>query len=399
MRRVCQSVSILLALSMALQTGCDAVLTTTPPTTSPAPASSTMTATMTAGAPAEPAFAAATSTPSATPAAPSLAVPPSTTPTISPATATEATVQLGASPSPVVGSVLQTTSLVVTPDELVRLYGVINGRLYRSEDGGQSWAAEDSAGLPAGVDIRKVAIDYQHPETLYLTTLQGIYRRDGQGEWRLVNALRASALAVDFRDPNVLWAGGWGPDPLVLKSTDGGHTWARADTDMVTLYNHSIVTDILVNPNNPDMLWAITLDSEIGPCALWRKAGNGEWERLNLGAFDPPPGSSSLRRQATIPAIPPASPTIPTQIYSSSGVLPLPITMVASSSCARRMPTRPMPAPYAGNSPPVFRPFLTPCGVKVHCGRWRLMRASPSRCLPPCRSTTSNRPSSPINSS
>ncbi len=296
MRRVCQSVSILLALSMALQTGCDAVLTTTPPTTSPAPASSTMTATMTAGAPAEPAFAAATAnialatsaaTPSATPAAPSLAVPPSTTPTISPATATEATVQLGASPSPVVGSVLQTTSLVVTPDELVRLYGVINGRLYRSEDGGQSWAAEDSAGLPAGVDIRKVAIDYQHPETLYLTTLQGIYRRDGQGEWRLVNALRASALAVDFRDPNVLWAGGWGPDPLVLKSTDGGHTWARADTDMVTLYNHSIVTDILVNPNNPDMLWAITLDSEIGPCALWRKAGNGEWERLNLGAFDP----------------------------------------------------------------------------------------------------------------
>jgi len=55
------------------------------------------------------------------------------------------------------------------------------------------------------------------------------------------------------------------------------------------------VTDILVNPNNPDMLWAITLDSEIGPCALWRKAGNGEWERLNLGAFDrgPVPGDDT----------------------------------------------------------------------------------------------------------
>jgi len=140
-------------------------------------------------------------------------------------------------------------------------------------------------GLPPEVDIRKVAIDYQHPETLYLTTLQGIYRRDGQGEWRLVNTLRASALAVDFRDPNVLWAGGSKPDLPVQKSTDGGRTWARADAGMTTLSKLSVVTDILVNPNNPDMLWAVTL----APSALWRRVGDGEWERLNLGAFDPGP--------------------------------------------------------------------------------------------------------------
>ncbi|HPL29963.1 MAG TPA: hypothetical protein PLG21_18090, partial [Anaerolineae bacterium] len=79
------------------------------------------------------------------------------------------------------------TSLVVTPDEPPLCYLVIGGRLYRSTDRGDAWREEARSGLPSDAHINSVTIDYQHPETMYAATTQGIYRRQGEGAWELVN--------------------------------------------------------------------------------------------------------------------------------------------------------------------------------------------------------------------
>ncbi|HOG46749.1 MAG TPA: hypothetical protein PLB78_08905, partial [Anaerolineae bacterium] len=81
------------------------------------------------------------------------------------------------------------------------------GRLYRSTDRGDAWREEARSGLPSDAYINSVTIDYQHPETMYAVATQGIYRRQGEGAWELVNTLYARTLAVDLQDSNLLWAG------------------------------------------------------------------------------------------------------------------------------------------------------------------------------------------------
>ncbi len=189
------------------------------------------------------------------------------------------------------------TSLIVTPGQPPILYAVVDGALYRSMDRGGSWLAEDISGLPLGVPINTVTIDYRHPETMYALTGKGVYRRQNQGAWRLVNTLQATALAVDLVDPNVLWAGirrSTGRGAIVLKSEDAGRTWGETDLAVGQATGESWVSDILVDPTNPNILWAIARASRDGlpPRGLLFRGGrDGHWERLALQQYEPGPGN------------------------------------------------------------------------------------------------------------
>ena len=219
----------------------------------------------------------ATATPAPATATPSqtrrpTAIPPSATPT---------------APAEVQPAV---TSLVVTPDDPPVLYAVIEGRLYRSADRGATWSEEARTGLPPEAQLNGVAIDYRHPETMYALTTEGIYRRQGDEPWGLVNTMRANALAVDLWNPDVLWAGvhrSSGPNAVIVKSDDAGRTWGKADWGIDW---GGWTTDILVDPTNPNILWAVVRTSGHHgwpPGDLYRGGRDGHWEKLNLGQFTP----------------------------------------------------------------------------------------------------------------
>jgi hypothetical protein len=179
--------------------------------------------------------------------------------------------------------------LVVTPDDPPVCYIVVNRALYRSINLGSTWSVENLAGVPDGALIYVAAVDYQHPQTMYLGTDRGLYRREKSDEpWGLVNTLVVSAFAVDWINPDVLWAGvGWGNElrSVLVKSDDRGRTWGKADYGIESGY----VSAILVNPNNPNILWAHVRPSRRGswPAGLIYRGGRaGSWERLSLGPFD-----------------------------------------------------------------------------------------------------------------
>jgi len=179
-------------------------------------------------------------------------------------------------------------SLVVTPDEPPLYYLVHNGRLYRSADRGGTWSAENLTGLPVDAHLLQVTVDYRHPETMYAVSHEGIYRRQGEGAWELVDTLYARTLAVDLQNPDVLWAGVFWKsdrDAVIVKSEDGGRTWGKADFGIDL---GGVVEQILVDPKNPNVLWALVSPRYSGsPLRLYRGGRDGHWEPLGLGAFQP----------------------------------------------------------------------------------------------------------------
>ena len=242
-----------------------------------------------------------TSTPSltATPTPTLTAIPlpaptatPSPTPTANPSpTATATRPRPTRTPSPVPtspkSSVPYVWGLVVTPDDPPRLYAVIGEKLYRSNDRGASWQLVDLAGIK-GL-IYSVALDYRHPEVMYLTTTGGIFRRVGEAAWTFVHPLLAQALAVDFTNSDILWAGvGYTTEynALVLKSTDGGRTWGKADYGM-EVWQRYYVSHIAIDPNDPNIMYAnVRYGGRFGWPSGWLYRGgpDGHWELLSLGS-------------------------------------------------------------------------------------------------------------------
>jgi hypothetical protein len=290
-RAICRLTVLLLVLS--LQTACRRGPGATP---TAAPASPTPLAVVTAGAEtANSTRPAATATKAADTPMPTATRPlPTSTATREPPSPTAAPSPSAApppSPTPPAEVVPVVSSLVVTPEQPPVLYAVIEGRLYRSADQGASWAEQGRDGLPDDAFLNAVAIDYRHPGTMYAVASGGIFRRQGNDAWTLVNTLRAQSLAVDLLNPDMLWAGvhrTTETNAVILKSEDAGRTWARADWGIEMW--RAWVTDILIDPNDPNILWAVVRgDGWHGwpPGQVYRGGRAGQWERIDLKEFEP----------------------------------------------------------------------------------------------------------------
>jgi hypothetical protein len=108
-----------------------------------------------------------------------------------------------------------------------REFNRVRGRVYRSTDGGESWSL-----LWDGENLaRYLIVDPTNPSVLYLST--GIFDRE-----------------ADNSDCGAGRGGGLG----VLKSTDGGATWAPANAGLTDLY----VGSLRMHPANPAVLFAAT---------------------------------------------------------------------------------------------------------------------------------------------
>lgn len=190
-------------------------------------------------------------------------------------------------------SVPYVTCLVVTPDDPPVYYLVADFALYRSADRGETWSIESLEGVPVGARVNTFAVDYRHAQTVYLATNQGLYWREAQElPWQRVNTLEVTALAVDLVNSDVLWAGiGWDTamQSVIVRSDDRGRTWSKADYGVEVGYRTAWVSTILVNPNNPNVIWA-----HVRPGIrhgwprgyVYRGGRAGTWERLPLGDYD-----------------------------------------------------------------------------------------------------------------
>ncbi len=122
------------------------------------------------------------------------------------------------------------TALAVAPADPNRVYaGTAAGRVYRSEDAGGIWSPETS-GLP-GSAVRALAVDPFDPLRVFSGTDSGLYRSvDGGRTWAFSGAGLPPvvvALAVDPVDPARVWASTTEPGLLhVHASSDGGDRWS-----------------------------------------------------------------------------------------------------------------------------------------------------------------------------
>ena len=131
----------------------------------------------------------------------------------------------------------------------------------------------------------------------------GVFKTtDGGAHWEPVfddqPAASIGALAIDPTNPNVIWAG-TGESHIrsnvsigngIYKSTDGGKHWTHLGLEAT-----GRISRIVINPHNPDIVFAAALGHLYGPQqerGVFRTTDGGEtWDRVlfvdeNTGASD-----------------------------------------------------------------------------------------------------------------
>ncbi|MCG8469362.1 MAG: glycosyl hydrolase, partial [Gemmatimonadetes bacterium] len=173
--------------------------------------------------------------------------------------------------------------------------------MYRSTDGGDSWA---HVGLPEAGQIGRIEVHPRDHDLVYVAALghpfgknpeRGIFRsRDGGETWDHVLALNdstgASDLAMDMTNPRILYAGMWrgerkpwalisgAEEGGVYKTTDGGDTWTKLGGGLP----EGIVgkVGVTVAPADPDRVWAI-IEAEPDGGVYRSDDGGATWTRTN----------------------------------------------------------------------------------------------------------------------
>jgi photosystem II stability/assembly factor-like uncharacterized protein len=146
--------------------------------------------------------------------------------------------------------------------------GVVYPGLFHTVDGGRSWAASGRGFDPHSTAIR-VVFDPIRPERLFAITLGTLHRStDGGASWQVVVGLLdtgVNLLAVDPVSPDTLYASGLHlvdgkVMAAVLKSTDGGETWADLsggfETGTAGGLGSRPFTGLTIHPDRPATLFA-----------------------------------------------------------------------------------------------------------------------------------------------
>ena len=178
--------------------------------------------------------------------------------------------------------------------------------VYVSHDGGRSWR---NAGLKASERIGKIVVHPTDPDTvwvaaegplwspggergLYLTTDGGatwtrtLGSDEGDGRWTGV-----TDIEIDPRNPDVLYAVTWqrhrtvaayiggGPRSGIHRSTDGGRTWTRLEGGLPVGNLGKI--GLAISPQDPDVLYA-AIEQNQREGGVWRSSDRGaSWKKMS----------------------------------------------------------------------------------------------------------------------
>ena len=176
--------------------------------------------------------------------------------------------------------------------------------VYKSTDGGETWT---NVGLPKSERVARIVVHPKDGNTVYACVPgalwsdspdRGLYKStDGGRSWDLIltgpnMSTGCSSVAMDPRDPNVLYSalwdfrregwtfrsGGEGPaapsGSAFYKSTDGGASWTEIKDVTPKPYGR---IEIAVAPSNGDVVYAFI---ESTASSLWRSADAGRtWQK------------------------------------------------------------------------------------------------------------------------
>ena len=173
------------------------------------------------------------------------------------------------------GMTLFVRGLAVNPASPTTLYaGSLGAGVFKSTDGAETWT---SVGL-RDRNVFKLAIDPDHPETVYAATSRGLARSTNGGvSWRGLGQRAAfvHAMVVDPRDRSRIFTGTTAGG--VYRSSDGGETWEEAGAGLP-----------------PYTVFALAIDPVSGALyaapeeqGVWRSLDDGAtWSRLAGGLID-----------------------------------------------------------------------------------------------------------------
>ncbi|MCX2743589.1 glycosyl hydrolase [Mangrovivirga sp. M17] len=160
-------------------------------------------------------------------------------------------------------------------DESTWIVGVGSGGVWKTTNAGTTWKPvfDDQSSYSIGC----VTIDPANPNTIWVGTGEniggrhagygdGIYKSSDGGEsWQnmgLKNSEHISKIIIHPENSDIIWVAAQGPlwskggERGLYKSTDGGKTWNKT----LGGSEWTGVTDILIDPRNPDLLYAATWD-------------------------------------------------------------------------------------------------------------------------------------------
>jgi photosystem II stability/assembly factor-like uncharacterized protein len=174
--------------------------------------------------------------------------------------------------------------------------------IYRSADGGQSW---ENMGLKESEHISRIIVHPDNSDVVWVAAQgplwnsggeRGIYKTtDGGRSWTRTLGndewTGATELVIDPRNPDRLYAATWdrhrtvaaymggGPGSGLHRSTDGGETWEKLSKGLPTSNMGKI--GLAISPQEPDVLYAaIELDRRTG--GVYRSTDRGSsWTKMS----------------------------------------------------------------------------------------------------------------------
>ena len=181
--------------------------------------------------------------------------------------------------------------------------------IYKSVDGGKSWT---NVGLKDSMHIGRIVVDPRNSNVVYVAAMgplwspggdRGLYKTtDGGRTWKAVLTISentgVSDIAVDPANPDVLYAAAYqrrrhvwtlidgGPESAIYKTTDAGATWKKIVKGLPSEDLGRI--GLATGPTRPDVVYAI-VEAAGGTGGVFRSEDRGEsWEKMSKYVSDSP---------------------------------------------------------------------------------------------------------------
>lgn len=162
------------------------------------------------------------------------------------------------------------------------VYGFHGGRLYRSDDAGESWVTLDEAGaLGDAGGALALAVHPDDADEVLAATQSGLVRmRDDGRDVGVLLGAPTTAVAFAAADPDRILAYAPEPGPGLVESTDGGESWQEVGLT----FDEDAAGHIAVHPDDPQVVYVGTYGA-----SLHRTVdGGATWERLAEGGVPQP---------------------------------------------------------------------------------------------------------------